>query len=325
MLYCGKLTGKKPNIGLSMKIEHLLARHFYSAKQLTLQGIGTFTLSPDFVMPAETDKDASIPPGAITFTQNAKATEDAALIDFIVQQTRKMKPLASSDLESFLSLGSQFLNIGKPFRIDGIGVLEKNQLGEYLFTQHGQIISPKADDGPVHIKEKTEESVSFSTQDAPPAFNGKKIAAIAAILVVLGGIGWAAWYFLNNKKDNSTATENTVAPVSNPAPVAADTSKKDTAGISYKPAQDSVNPVPAAQQPQGPYTFKIVFKVTINKAAAQERMDVLTKRGHKVIMYTSDSVTYKLAEPYNLPLSDTAKVKDSLNRYYYLGKAKVEL
>jgi hypothetical protein len=42
-------------------------------------------------------------------------------------------------------------------------------------------------------------------------------------------------------------------------------------------------------------------------------------------MYTADSVTYKLAEPFNLPLSDTAKIKDSLNRFYYLGKAKVEL
>lgn len=309
-----------------MKIEHILARHFYSAKQLTLQGIGTFTLSPDFIMPAETDKDASIPPGVITFTQNAKATEDAALIDFIVQQTRKMKPLASSDLESFISLGSQFLNIGKPFRIDGIGVLEKNQLGEYLFTQHGQIISAKADDAPVHIKEKTEESISFATEDAAPSSNGKKIAAIVGVLIVLGGIGWAAWYFLNSKKENDTAAEDTPAPVTAPAPAATDTSKKDTSTISYKPVQDTAKPAAtAAVSTSGPYTFKIVFKVTINKAAAQERMDVLTKRGHKVIMYTSDSVTYKLAEPYNLPLSDTAKVKDSLNRYYYLGKAKVEL
>ncbi len=47
--------------------------------------------------------------------------------------------------------------------------------------------------------------------------------------------------------------------------------------------------------------------------------------GHTVIMYTSDSVIYKVAEPFTLPLSDTTHIKDSLNKYYYLGKGRVEL
>lgn len=99
-----------------MKIEQLLVQHFYKTREVTLQGIGTFSLSPDFVMPMENDKDASIPENAISFTYDSRAAEDDALINYIVEQTRKMKPLASADLDSYLVLGKQFLNIGKPFK-----------------------------------------------------------------------------------------------------------------------------------------------------------------------------------------------------------------
>jgi hypothetical protein len=101
-----------------MKIEHLLVQHFYNCGEVTLQGMGTFTLSPDFVMPKENDKDAEIPDNAISFQYNLRATADEALIDYIVQQTRKMKSLAAADLDSYLMLGKQFLNIGKPFMVD---------------------------------------------------------------------------------------------------------------------------------------------------------------------------------------------------------------
>ena len=106
-----------------MKIEQLLVQHFYNAGEVTLQGMGTFTLSPDFVMPKEQDKDLEIPSNAILFQYNSKATEDDSLINYIVEQTRKMKALASADLDSYLVLGKQFLNIGKPFAIEGLGVL----------------------------------------------------------------------------------------------------------------------------------------------------------------------------------------------------------
>ena len=123
-----------------MKIEQLLVQHFYNAGEVTLQGMGTFTLAPDFVMPKELDKDLEIPSNAILFQYNAKATEDDGLINYIVEQTRKMKALASADLDSYLMLGKQFLNIGKPFAIEGMGVLAKSQQGEYD-ARHLQLLT----------------------------------------------------------------------------------------------------------------------------------------------------------------------------------------
>lgn len=310
-----------------MKIEQLLVQHFYNTKQVTLQGVGTFTLSPDFVMPLDNDKDVSIPAGTISFQYNPKATEDESLINFIVQQTRKIKPLASSDLESYLMLASQFLNIGKPFKIDGIGVLEKNQQGEYHFVQEGQFMNALKEEVQLHVRENADD-ISFTSKSkpAPNTNNGKKIMAVAAIVFVIAAIGTAAWYFIFNKKDKEPVAQNTTTEIPAPVPNTIDSLKKDSGTVVQKPdslamLQPATTPVAATSG----YTFKIVFKVTNNKAAAIDKMNTLVYRGHKVIMYTSDSVTYKLAEPFNLPLSDTAKIKDSLNRFYYLGKAKVEL
>jgi hypothetical protein len=74
-----------------------------------------------------------------------------------------------------------------------------------------------------------------------------------------------------------------------------------------------------------PYTFKIVFANTTNRAAAEKRMIGLINRGHKVILFSTDSIHLKLAEPFTRPLSDTSYIRDSLNQYYYNNKGRVEL
>jgi len=302
-----------------MKIEHLLAQHFYDVKKLTLQGIGTFTLSPDFVMPAENDKAVEIPQDAISFQFNSRATEDTGLIDFIVQQTRKIRPLASSDLESYIMLGSQFLNIGKPFTIEGIGVLEKSQSGEYLFTPLGQYANAKIADAPVTLREKTEEAISFSNE-AKASGNGKKIVAILAVLIILGAIGWAAWYFLIRKK-----TAVTVSPITTGQIVTApttDTLKKDSVTTVQPVKPDSLTPVAPVT---GGYTFKVVLKNYPSLSQAQRAYTKLTGYGHKLLMYTADSVTYKVAMPFMRPLADTTYARDSVRKILFGRNPYIEL
>jgi nucleoid DNA-binding protein len=303
-----------------MKIEQLLARHLYAAKKLTLQGIGTFSLPDNFILPAETDKPAEIPQDTITFTQNAKAAEDEALIDFIVQHSRKMKALASSDLESFISLGTQFLNIGKPLKIEGIGTLDKHQSGQYVFTQYGQFIGAKAEEPPVQAKEKREESFSYAKDDNKGKGNGKKIILALLALVIAAGAGWAAWYFITNKKQQSITTAQPVTPAFT-APVK-DTTKKDSLPVSQMPDPVPIAPISTAN---GSYTFKVVIKSYPSLAIAQKRYDKLTSYGHKLIMYTQDSVNYKVAMPLTLPLSDTTYALDSVRKKLFGGTPYIEL
>jgi hypothetical protein len=298
-----------------MKIEQLLVQHLYNRKELSLQGIGTFQLSESVILPADNEKDYVVPADGISFTCDMKATEDSGLIDYIVQQTGKMKPLAAADLDSFIILSKQFLNIGKPFRMEGIGTLQKNQSGQYDFTP-GQYISPRMEPAVKPLKEKFEEDISFRTPSTKKTggSNSKKMAALLTGVLALCAAGFGAWWFFIKK--DSTGNKQ---PVANTETVKADTGKM----VSTKPVDpvktDSPNASPVTQPlpAAGNSLFKIVFMVTTDKGKAIAKMQTLTARGHKVIMYTADSVTYKLAEPFTLPLTDTFKIKDSLGRWYY--------
>ncbi|WP_462220712.1 hypothetical protein [Ferruginibacter sp.] len=299
-----------------MKIEQLLVQHFYNTKTVTLQGIGTFTLSPDFIMPMDSDKDIVLPENAVSFKYNSRATEDESLIDYIVQQTRKIKPLASADLESYLMLGSQFLNIGKPMKIEGIGVLEKNQLGEYQFLQ-GQFINTKTEQAEIKLKEKSREEISFGNE-AKPAANKKTIAIVAAIAIV-AFISLAAWYFFTNKEDAVTESgvEQTLPTVSS----LQDTSKIDTNKIAAQLNPDSILPV--TPQANG-YTFKVVIKNYPSLFLAQKSYSRLTSYGYKLLLYTADSVIYKVAMPLTKPLVDTTRARDSV-KILFGGKPYIEI
>jgi hypothetical protein len=295
-----------------MKIEQLLVQHFYNNREVTLQGMGTFTLSPDFAMPKENDKDAEIPDNAISFQYNPRAVADDALIDYIVQQTRKMKSLAAADLDSYLVLGKQFLNIGKPFKLEGMGMLVKNQQGDLEFTK-GYTFHAKMENTPAALKEaRVNPEISFASETKKTEGNSKTGLLIAATIIGLGLITTIVWYFF--VRNPNPAAENITVDVN------ADTAKNnilppDT--IALKTTQ----PIAANDG----YTFKVVFLQTADSAAAAYRMNVLTARKHKVIMYKTDSVMYRLAEPFTQPLTDTARIKDSLNKYYYSGKAFIEL
>lgn len=293
-----------------MKIEQLLVQHFYNTGEVTLQGMGTFTLSPDFVAPRENDKDAQIPDNAISFKYNPKAAEDEALIDFIVQQTRKMKALATADLDSYLVLGKQFLNIGKPFKFEGMGMLVKSQQGDLEFVK-GNAFHTKMETSPAALKEKTEKAEISFASDNKAAPGNKKGLLLTALVIGLALTGITAWYFfVRNSAENITA-----APVIKTDNTKVATVKPDTAVLT------ATKPGVAGDG----FSFKVVFMVTTDSAAAAVRMNGLIKRNHKVIMYTKDSLFYRLAEPFTLPLADTSRVKDSLNSYYYSGKAFIEL
>jgi len=84
-----------------LRIEQLIVKHLYAHKKLTLIGIGTFFLDPAVILPEEADKMSDLPPNAIRFENDLRAGIDEGLINHIVQQTKKIKPLATADLESY--------------------------------------------------------------------------------------------------------------------------------------------------------------------------------------------------------------------------------
>ena len=92
-----------------------------------MPGIGIFSLDDKVVIPESSDKNVRDFLQHIQFKQFNVLRADDALIEFIRTHTGKIKPLAESDLESYVADGKLMLNIGKPFHIEGIGTLIKKQ------------------------------------------------------------------------------------------------------------------------------------------------------------------------------------------------------
>lgn len=287
-----------------MKLEHLIVQHLYNNKHVTLQGIGTIHLDPAVSIPQEGDKNATVPDNAFSFEYNLKAGEDENLINFIVQQTRKIKPLATSDLESYSILAKQFLNIGKPLTIEGIGTIYKNQAGTYDFTP-GHFVSPKVEEAPKQLKEKNEESISFEN-DTPKKNNNRGFLLFVFFVLIACLAALGLYYFFFKTAASKPEVAQQEQPVQLPVTVA-DT-LNDTTALSV----DSSSITNPSAPLQDTMNFKLVIKQYRTEAAATKGYNKLTTFGYKLELIKKDSSTFQLAIPFNRPLSDTTLVKDSL-------------
>lgn len=311
-----------PYKNITVKIEQALVLYLLKYKQISLQGIGIFKIEGAIPENTDNDKLTIIPAESVSFIYDPKVKEDDDLIDFIVQNTKKIKPLASADLDSFLTLGRQFLNIGKPFTIQNLGTLEKLTSGKLEFKP-GPLIQkaevPKAkieDEG----AEKHEENLFNDYQKKPSANNSRTLLIIT--FIILTGLGlWAAWKY-GFKKNNTNLSENTgIVPIKDTTDTIQQVTKDSLANA--QKIKDSIAFV--QKNPADSFTFKVVVRQTDSKDVALALLQHLKNYGRKVIMYTNDSIIYKVAHPFMLPLSDTARILDSLNKYYYRGKAYIEI
>lgn len=288
-----------------MRVEPLIHRHLFLNKKVTLQNIGTFHLSPEVFINEDLEKEVSLPENAITFEFDKNAKPDEALIQFIMQETKKIKPLAASDLESYTMLSVQFLNIGKPLEIKGIGYLQKNQTGQYEFTQ-GDTIDNKLKDMSVH-SEHTEESGSpdFSSP-AKSTSNNKWLLPLFFILLTFGAMIYMYMHYSNNKKQTAnviTITDTTEI-------------KKDSAVMNKIDSLATTQDSTITTSPSSANGFNVVVKEYNSKAAAEKSLKKLTGFGHHLTMTTADSINYKLIMSFSNPIADTTRILDSLRRNF---------
>lgn len=299
-----------------MKVEQLMVQYLYQNKRVTLQDVGTFTIAPGFDIMPDNDKEVTLPEGAIQFEYNSKAPQDEGLIDFVVQHSRKIKPLATSDLESYSILSRQFLNIGKPLIIEGLGILQKNQKGTYDFHQ-GHTITSKMEAAPVAMKEKQQEEISFTTK--PREHASSKNWMVAALVIFVLCTAGAVYYFMVQGDKEEPVNQNSL--------LLTDTGSlnvKDTSMLVAKDTTFKKDSLPAVTAPASDgYSFKVVLKEYPSKPAADNAFEKLTSYGHKLLLTQKDSTLYKISMPFTTPLSDTLRVKDSLRRFFG-GKPYIE-
>jgi len=253
-------------------------------------------------------------PNAVQFQNANIASADKELISYICTNTGKIKPLAISDLDSYLNLGTEMLNIGKPFHLEGIGTITKNKSGKFDFTP-GEYSLIK-DHGDTHEKGKKKTAKrELKLQHASTIFANRNLVKILALAIALVIVGWGGWVMY--KKNNPAALENSTDAASvvnglQPTDSAvSSTSKSDSAKLAHA---NSIQPSVANGQAAANYKFVIL--ATNNKPHALKRYNQLKSFDLKVYLYQKDSSFFKVYFQFPSLASDTTHIKDSLKREY---------
>lgn len=286
---------------MTVKIPTLLAQYLYSNQRLELPGLGSFLLDTSALSALQHSKQRTAVLEGVSFETNLSLKESPDLIAFIAEKTGKMIPLASADLESHLELAQQFLNMGKPFSFEGIGILSRVKPGEYEFTS----ISVPTE----KIKDlNTNDIVSTETKEEPASKYESFLSSANTKfewkrpvigIILLCGMGLTIWggYVISQKKNKTIA--HTAAEKIIPEMTASDSLQK----------ADSI--LPLAQTTVAPENnYKYVLEIAKSKRAFKRYNQLKTIRW-KVQMETKDSIQYKL---YMLlpSMADTTRTIDSL-------------
>lgn len=284
----------------------LIRDYFYENKSVSFEKVGELRIDTGIASAEQMSSKQ-----AIHFMFNKRAITSPGLADFIAAKTGKNKVLIGSDLESFVELMRQFMNIGKPYEMEGVGILKLGSSGEYEFAAFDDTY--KKDEPKISRKQKAKTDSPLAVKKS----SNKGILMLFALVIVLGVLGVIGWgtykLFVENKNNAAVQTEtlntdtsaqnNTVPPVSQDTTVFREDSvpEKDTAVISLKDTME----------------YKFIHETTTSAARAYERMRVLRSWGHPsgVDSVKRDSVTfYTLYFKYRLNVTDTAAMKDSLQK-----------
>lgn len=301
-----------------MKLPLLLTQFLYQNKRLNLPGIGSFTLDPSVIIPEDIDKNPHEIVQGIEYNNKPVYKADDDLIEFIKLHTGKMKSLAEADLESYLTLGIQLLNIGKPFYFDGIGAIIKNQDGKYEFTP-GEYVSIQKDNPESEKKEKEDKRKSVFEEkhdNYEPQTNATRKFLITVLVV--GGLALVGWGGYTLYKKN-TYQENT--PIANPITPDTVATKTDTIATDTNAVKNDAVKIqkPATlinTMPGDSAKYKYIILATPNKYRALKRYNQLLSFDLKIKMDTKDSSFFRLYFTFPARIKDTLRIKDSLNNQY---------
>ena len=289
-----------------MKLAPLLAQYLYDQKKLELAGIGTFLLDTS----ARINIDAQHLSEGISFKYDSSVHEDDSLINYISAETGKMKTLASSDLNSYVDLAREFLNIGKPFQIEGIGTLVKKRNSELDFTADHILVDKIKETGIKELSATSTSDESLTTYETLKPLSEKSpvIKRIFLGFLAVGTIVLIVWFSYRTYKTNPPKNSEEQQTTGESVPIS-DTTKyishaTDTA-ISVKQ--------PEIKTAKGNYRF--VVEVA-NKKRAFYRYNLLKKGNIPIQISTNDSVNYKLFFTLPAAATDTARITDSLSIWY---------
>ncbi|HEX4372581.1 MAG TPA: hypothetical protein VHZ50_04660, partial [Puia sp.] len=282
-----------------MKLPILLAEFLYEHKKLSLPGIGNFSINSSVEIPDESGKENAFIP-EIEF-ENATVNEPAdELIEYIKKNTGKIKPLAIADLDSYLTLCKQMINIGRPFYMEGIGTLSRGKDARFSFVSGKDDISgtPSAVMEKEHAPEKRQSMFDKDHEFYKLQRNiGKKIALAFAVIVGLAIIGWGGYKLYEKSSSPETNEVAATVPATDSNKIVTDTqqvSKPTVDSSKIKKAEIKPQPQLSLKPRTDSSQYKFVILETNNKYKALRRYNQLLSYLLKIKLQTKDSSFFKL-------------------------------
>jgi hypothetical protein len=284
-----------------MKIEPLLVRYLLQNKSVSLQHIGHFELlSIESLPPMPSDEKIDLD-GNVRFHYDPKASEDEGFIKFIMEQSRKIYPLAQSDLESYSVLAKQFLNLGKPVIMHGIGRLIKKQDETYVLLPAGSNpmlhdhagISP---DIPDQKEGLHAQKIDFSSPSKPGIKQNKTWPLLILVGLMGAATAFIVYYNRHDPNENSTPIADTVSNTMLPA-------------NSIQSSTDSTPPLIDSS-----YWLILGTYRTKEDAEKMKRRFADSTLQSTLMLNLKDSTMVELGLKVNRLPSDTARYRDSLQR-----------
>lgn len=324
-----------------MKLSALLTNYLYQNKRLAIPKIGTFTIDAAVVVPDPEEKEFEDFLSQIQFKAGGVTQTDEATIQFIREQTGKIRPLAESDFESYVNDMILLLNIGKPVLLEGIGTILKTKTGalDFIPGLHGvEKVEIFPAEKPVEKqaeKKATSKPASKITKpktsnvEAPQLKRGLLLAgAFAALVIVLGGGYWL--YSSNGSEGNSKldVAENNTTNLPIQAALTANNADTIQQSQTNSTTAAAVNTAPVAASPDTTVAsekqYKFILQATKKKHIADSNFAKVKIDYPNLFLEKSADETYKIYLYKKCKATDTTQIKKDLN-YWYWGRKEIRV
>lgn len=310
------INAKKLNT-LSNHISVLIHDFLVEKKEISLEKIGSLHLKQSTVT---TEAGQTFPEVEFIYDKTATTTPD--FVDFSAEKEGKNKAIVKSDIDYFLEENRQLMNIGTGVLvIPDLGYIHSLKTGGYNFSQQPisgfrdneirkKVLSGDIYDRTLENASNDNAPLNFRNPSSAKSYNMANIIGIVVILLVLGGVGFGIYYFMNHSKLKSN----------NDVPLASTADTARIVGNANTPEKPEVtDSEPKENAPENTENiYKFVFEVTKDGERAHSRIAKLKAYGDKVAydsVQTTEGLYFRLYSP--IPkTADTARAKDSLFKYF---------